>query len=74
MADRFTIGITRDFMNPDGTLKPADEIQKDPKALAAYNAWLQDPAVSNQVGPYFAAQSGGALMSLYDHMLSGGGG
>ena len=62
------------FMNSDGSIKPSDEIAKDPKALAAYNAWLQDPAISAQQGPLFATQSGGALMSMYDHLLGGGGG
>ena len=41
--------------------------------LAAYNAWLQDPAVSNQVGPLFATKQGGALISYYDNQMSGGG-
>jgi len=62
------------FMNSDGSMKSPDEIAKDPKALSAYNAWLQDPAISAQQGPLFATQSGGALMSMYQHMMSGGGG
>lgn len=62
------------FMNQDGSIKSMDDIAKDPKALAAYNAWLQDPAISAQQGPLFSTQSGGALMSLYDHLLGGGGG
>ena len=62
------------FMNSDGSIKPTDDIAKDPKSLAAYNAWLQDPAISAQQGPLFATQSGGALMSMYDHLLGGGGG
>ena len=62
------------FMNSDGSVKSTDEIAKDPKALAAYNAWLQDPAISAQQGPLFTTQSGGALMSMYDHLLGGGGG
>jgi hypothetical protein len=62
------------FMNSDGSIKSADELAKDPKALTAYNAWLQDPAISAQQGPLFATQSGGALMSMYDHLLGGGGG
>ena len=39
------------FMNSDGSVKSTDEIAKDPKALAAYNAWLQDPAISAQQAP-----------------------
>jgi hypothetical protein len=62
------------FMNSDGSIKSTDDIAKDPKSLAAYNAWLQDPAISAQQGPLFATQSGGALMSMYDHLLGGGGG
>jgi len=61
-----------DFMNSDGSIKSSDDIAKDPKALAAYNAWLQDPAISAQHGQKFTAQSGGALMSLYGHMMNGG--
>ena len=62
------------FEGTELIVKSTDEIAKDPKALAAYNAWLQDPAISAQQGPLFATQSGGALMSMYDHLLGGGGG
>jgi hypothetical protein len=62
------------FMDSDGSIKSPDDLAKDPKALSAYNAWLQDPAISAQQGPLFYTQSGGALMSMYQHMMSGGGG
>ena len=60
------------FMNSDGSVKSLDDIGKNPGALAAYNAWLQDPAVSNQVGPGFAVRSGGSVLGYYDNQMSGG--
>jgi hypothetical protein len=54
------------FMNSNGTLKSLSEIQSDPQKLAAYNAWLQDPAISAQMGPYFSVREGGALLAYYD--------
>jgi hypothetical protein len=62
------------FLNADGSMKTTDEIQQDPKALAAYNAWLQDPAVSATLGPEFLSRSSGSLNSLYGNLVGGDGG
>ena len=58
------------FMNADGTVKSSMNAQE----LTAYNAWLQDPAVSSQVAPYFTSRNGGAVMAFYDNQMSGPGG
>ena len=61
-----------DFMD-NGQLKPLEEIQKDPKALAAYNAWLQDPAIVNANGSAFRTTELGKLSSGYARSFAGGG-
>jgi hypothetical protein len=62
------------FLDSSGTVKPIDDIAKDPKALAAYNAWLKDPAISNAIGPQFSSQSQGSLNGQYANSFGGGGG
>jgi len=57
----------------NGQLKPLEEIQKDPKALAAYNAWLQDPAIVNANGSAFRTNELGKLSSGYARSFAGGG-
>ncbi len=59
-----------------GTLLPLDKVQQDPRALAAYNAWLQDPAVSYANGQEFAARATGQVWGGYARgfsQSSGGG-
>jgi hypothetical protein len=41
------------FTDSNGNILPLDEIRDDPEALAAYNAWLQDPAVQWATGQPF---------------------
>ncbi len=60
------------FLNSDGTVM--DTSQMNAKQLAAFNAWLQDPAISNVVARKFAAESQGSFGSYYSSQLSGGGG
>lgn len=63
------------FVESDGrTIKPLDEIQQDPKALAAYNAWLQDPAIVKAIAAGNSAEGQGAVNSLYGSQMSSGGG
>lgn len=59
------------FLNSDGTVM--DSSQLGPKALAAYNAWLQDPAISSAVAANFSATSQGSLNSYYGSQMGGGG-
>ena len=59
------------FLNSDGTVM--DTSQMSPKALAAYNAWLQDPAVSNVIAQRFSAISQGSVNSNYGAQMGGGG-
>jgi hypothetical protein len=59
------------FLNSDGTVM--DSSQMGPKALAAYNAWLQDPAISSAVAANFSATSQGSLNSYYGSQMGGGG-
>ncbi len=60
------------FLNSDGTVM--DTSQMNAKQLAAFNAWLQDPAISNVVARKFAAESQGSFGSYYSSQLSGGSG
>jgi hypothetical protein len=57
------------FMNSNGTIKS----NLTATQLAAYNAWLRDPAVSSQVAPYFTSRNGGAVMAFYDNQVGGDG-
>lgn len=41
------------FTDDSGNLLDKDEFKDDPEALAAYNAWLQDPAVQRANSPFF---------------------
>jgi hypothetical protein len=50
-----------------------DPSQMNPKALAAYNAWLQDPAISSAVATTFSVNSQGSLNSYYGAQMGGGG-
>jgi hypothetical protein len=50
-----------------------DTSQMSPKALAAYNAWLQDPAISNVIAQRFSAISQGSVNSNYGAQMGGGG-
>ncbi len=59
------------FLNSDGTMM--DTSQMSPKALAAYNAWLQDPAISNVIAQRFSAISQGSVNSNYGAQMGGGG-
>jgi hypothetical protein len=59
------------FMTASGTVM--DPSQMSPKALAAYNAWLQDPAISSAVATTFSAESQGSLNSYYGAQMGGGG-
>ena len=61
------------FMSSDGQIQSDEYIAAHPQARAAYNAWLKDPAVSAQQGPLFSTENGGALMSMYQHLMSGNG-
>jgi hypothetical protein len=60
------------FLKSDGTVM--DTSQMNAKQLAAFNAWLQDPAISNVVATNFAAESQGSFGSYYSSQLSGGSG
>ncbi len=48
-------------------------IAENPKALAAYNAWLQDPAIVNANEGRFRSQGFGELISQYANSYGGGG-
>jgi hypothetical protein len=41
------------FTDEDGKILPLSTIKKDPAALAAYNEWLQDPAVQRATNGFF---------------------
>ncbi len=41
------------FTDDSGNLLDKEEFKDDPQALAAYNAWLQDPAVQRSNSPFF---------------------
>lgn len=63
------------FVDPSThALLPLDQIQKDPKALAAYNAWLQDPAVSYANASEFQTQANGQVWDNYARSFATGGG
>ena len=59
------------FLNGDGTVM--DQSQMSPKAQAAYNAWLQDPAISSVIAQRFSAISQGSVNSYYGAQGGGGG-
>jgi len=58
------------FLNADGTVM--DTSNMNDKQLAAYNAWLQDPAISSAIATTFSSQSQGALNSYYGAQMGGG--
>jgi hypothetical protein len=62
------------FDDKTGHLMPLDQIEKDPKALAAYNAWLQDPIVMYDNGPAFLSTAAGQTFSGYSRAMNSGGG
>ncbi|MFB9835714.1 hypothetical protein [Actinoallomurus acaciae] len=52
--DRYGLGPDNGFIDPQtGGVKDISEIVKNPATLAAYNAWLTDPAVVDAVKPRF---------------------
>jgi hypothetical protein len=59
------------FLNANGTVM--DQSQMSPKALAAYNAWLQDPAISSVVAAKVSVNSQGSVNSYYGAQLGSGG-
>jgi hypothetical protein len=59
------------FLNANGTVM--DQSQMSPKAQAAYNAWLQDPAISSVIAQRFSAISQGSVNSYYGAQTGGGG-
>jgi hypothetical protein len=58
----------------DGKIEDPGTIAENPQALAAYNAWLQDPAIVNANEARFRSQGFGELMSQYANSYGGGGG
>jgi hypothetical protein len=62
------------FINGQGQVESMQQIQSNPKALAAYNAWLQDPAIVNANESKFSSTGIGELLSQYANSYSGGGG
>ena len=58
----------------DGKIEDPGTIAENPQALAAYNAWLQDPAIVNANEARFRRQGFGELMSQYANSYGGGGG
>jgi hypothetical protein len=59
------------FLNANGTVM--DQSRMSPKALAAYNAWLQDPAISSVVAAKVSVNSQGSVNSYYGAQLGSGG-
>jgi hypothetical protein len=61
------------FMDNDGRLLygSPEDWAKHPQALAAYNAWLRDPAISSMTGPIFGTQTSGSTAGLYQQLMSG---
>jgi hypothetical protein len=57
----------------DGRIEDPGTIAENPQALAAYNAWLQDPAIVNANESRFRTWGFGELMSQYANSYSGGG-
>ncbi|NEE02789.1 hypothetical protein [Phytoactinopolyspora halotolerans] len=47
-----------EFTDGSGRILPFEEIASDPDALAAYNAWLQDPAVQRATNGFFQDENG----------------
>jgi hypothetical protein len=62
------------FMDSGGNLlyNTPGEWAKHPQALAAYNAWLKDPAISNMTGTLFGSVTSGSVNSLYQQLMSNG--
>jgi hypothetical protein len=63
------------FMDGNGNLLygTPEEWQQHPQALAAYNAWLQDPAISAMTGDLFGVRTEGSLAGLYQTLENSGG-
>jgi len=59
------------FLNSDGTVM--DPSQMSPKALTAYNAWLQDPAIVNVIAQRYSDISQGSVNSYFGAQMGGGG-
>ncbi len=62
------------FDDTTGQLKSLDEIQKLSKALAAYNAWLQDRSFAYDNGPAFAGTPIGPRWSGSPRAMNSSGG
>jgi hypothetical protein len=58
----------------NGKIEDPGTIAENPQALAAYNAWLQDPAIVNANEGRFRDTTLGELISQYANSYSGGGG
>ncbi|MDN3357078.1 hypothetical protein [Actinomadura sp. DC4] len=53
--ERFGLGVADGFIDPaTGGARDIDEIVKNPRTLAAYNAWLVDPAVVDALKDRFS--------------------
>jgi hypothetical protein len=61
------------FINKSGQVEDPSQIANNPKALAAYNAWLQDPAIVYHNESSFSTRGLGELLSQYARSNSGGG-
>lgn len=62
------------FVDPSThQLLPLDQIQHNPQALAAYNAWLQDPAVSYANAGEFSTKAQGQVWGAYARGFPAGG-
>ncbi|HEY2443381.1 MAG TPA: hypothetical protein VGI31_09630 [Streptosporangiaceae bacterium] len=59
------------FINKDGQVDDPATIAQNPAALAAYNAWLQDPAIVNANEAKFGDTQLGKLMSQYANSYGG---
>ena len=62
------------FLKDGRTILPIAQIAKNPKALAAYNAWLQDPAIVAVAAGQFRSDEEGAVDGMYAASVNGGGG
>ena len=62
------------FDDKIGKLTRLGEIQEVSKALAAYNAWLQDPVIAYDNGPAFADTPIGPRWSGFPRAISSSGG
>ena len=59
------------FIGSNGQIEDPPTIAENPKALAAYNAWLQDPAIVNANEAEFGDTQLGKLMSQYANGYGG---